>query len=163
MQGSINAAVCTKEANHVLLSTMSTVPDFIILACSAVGLLVSLYFTLVYYRIMKPDARFVPSFCRLDEATCQYLMGTRNAKILGARNFVLGLLYYAALIIYISVENVQRTIPIGFVIFVSLFTVLLGIYLVYGLIVKLKTDCVLCYTSHAINFIILIALIAKRL
>lgn len=142
---------------------MNTISNAAILICSALGWFISLYFTLVYYRAIKPDARFIPAVCRLDEASCQYLMGTRNAKILGMRNFVLGLLYYAALIVYGSSESVQKTIPLSLAIFVSLFTVVLGIYLVYGLIAKLKTHCVLCYTSHALNLLIFVALVAKRL
>lgn len=137
--------------------------DTIILACSTIGFLISLYFTLVYYRLMKPDTAFVPAFCRLDEPTCQYLMGTRNARILGARNFVLGLLYYAALIVFVWTDGLNGVISQGFVIFISLFTVLLGIYLVYGLIAKLKIHCILCYTSHACNLLIFLALLGKRL
>ena len=138
-----------------------TISDAIILLCSILGLSISLYFTLVYYRLIKPDATFVPKFCRLDEATCQYLMSTRNARILGARNFVLGLLYYSVLILYVTLVSLQQTISFEFVAGISLFTVLLGIYLVYGLIVKLKTHCLLCYTSHALNLIIFLSLIMK--
>ena len=139
-------------------------PDAVILVCSFFGLLISLYFTLVYYHLLKPDAAVVPFFCRLDEATCQHLMSTRNARILGAPNFVFGLLYYTGMIFYsagwVALRNV---VPLSLVTFVSLFTVVLAVYLVYGLIVKLRTHCVLCYTSHACNFIIFLALIAKHL
>jgi len=142
---------------------MNTISHAAILTCSALGWLISLYFTLVYYRVIKPDVRFIPAFCRLDEATCQYLMGTRNAKILGVRNFALGLLYYTALLVYVASESVQEIIPLSLLIFVSMFTVFLGVYLVYGLIAKLKTHCTLCYTSHVCNLLIFVALVARRL
>lgn len=150
------------ERNMYFTRDTMTALDTLIVSCSILGLLISMYFTLVYYRLMKPDAVFVPAFCRLDEATCQYLMSTRNARILGAPNFVLGLLYYCGMIPYIVVTDVHNAIPLTVVTFVSLFTVLLGVYLVYGLLYKLKTHCVLCYTSHACNFIIFLALIGRR-
>lgn len=133
--------------------------DAVILACSFIGLLISLYFTLVYYHFLKPDTAIVPVFCRLDEATCQQLLRTRNAKILGAPNFLFGLLYYAGIMWY--AVGIVKSIPATAVICVSLFTLFLGIYLVYGLVAKLKIHCVLCYTSHACNLIIFIALMAK--
>ena len=142
---------------------MLAIPDTIILACSIVGLLISVYFTLTYYRVIRPDAMFLPKFCRLDEATCQYLMGTRNAQILGVRNFVLGLLYYTALIIYVGVPSFEVVISVDLVAGISLLTVVLGVYLVYGLIAKLKTHCVLCYTSHAVNFGIFVSFLVKVL
>lgn len=142
-------------------SIMMAISDVVIVACSILGFLISLYFTLVYYNVIPPDVRFVPSFCRLDEATCRFLMGTRNAKILGVRNFVLGVSYYAALIIYVATNGFDKTIPLSVMMVISSFTVLLGMYLVYGLIAKLKTHCVLCYTSHACNMVIFIALVAR--
>ena len=132
-----------------------------ILVFSSLGFLISAYFTLAYYGVIRPDAMFVPKICRLDERTCQYLMGTRNAKVLGARNFVLGLLYYVGLILYIGVPSIDRIVPAVVVTGISLFTVLLGIYLVYGLIVTLKTHCVLCYASHALNLGIFLLLITR--
>jgi len=44
-------------------------------------------------------------------------------------------------------------------ILVSIFTVGLGFYLVYGLRRKLRVDCPLCYTAHAINAALLVLLI----
>jgi uncharacterized membrane protein len=137
--------------------------NLLILFFSGMGFLISLYFTFVFYGLMKPDAAFVPRFCRLDERTCQYLMGTRNARVLGARNFVLGLLYYVSFPVYLSSGGLQSSVPLGIVMFVSMFTVLMSAYLAYGLFVKLKTHCVLCYTSHACNLLIFLGLVAKRL
>ena len=135
--------------------------EMIVLACSVLGLLISFYFVLVYYGVMKPDAAFIPRFCRLDEKTCQYLMSTQNARILGTPNFVLGLLYYSFMILYTSIDLVSILVPFAIVALGSSFTILLGIYLVYGLIVKLKTNCILCFTSHTLNLVIFLALITN--
>ena len=148
---------------RILRADGMAIPDAVILTLSIFGLLISLYFTLVYYRLIRPDTTLIPKVCRLDEATCQYLMGTRNARILGVRNFVLGLLYYIGLILYVGYPSIQQTVPLHPVVGISLLTVLVGVYLVYGLIAKLKTHCVLCYASHAINFIVFLALGAKAL
>ncbi len=137
--------------------------DAVILACSLLGLLTSFYFILVFYQLLKPDAAIVPIFCRLDETTCQHLMSTRNARILGVPNFVLGLLYYTAMALYaIGGNSVQKIISFPLVAFVSLLTVFLGMYLVYGLVAKLKMHCVLCYASHTSNLIIFLALMTKH-
>lgn len=136
-----------------------TVANIVILVCSALGFFISLYFTLVYYRLMRPDAAIVPWFCRMDERTCQSLLNTRNARILGAPNFLFGVLYYAAMALFIT--GAIR-ISLALATFAALSTVVLGVYLVYGLIVTLKTRCVLCYTTHACNLLIFAALVVKR-
>lgn len=137
--------------------------DAVIVVCSVVGILVSSYFTLVYYRLLKPDAVFIPPVCRMDAATCQRIMEKRDAKLLGVPNFIVGLLYYSGLLFYIfSGSHSGSMTMLHLATFAAFFTVVLGVYLIYALRIKLRIHCVLCYTSHACNFIILIALLAKH-
>ncbi len=136
-----------------------TLSDGIIIACSIIGLLISLYFTLAHYHILKPDAAFIPAICRMDQGICRRILQAREARILVLPNFALGLLYYCAIILYVFVQ------PKGLAhvtTAAALATVVLGVYLTYTLLATLKLNCVLCYASHVNNAILFIALIAKH-
>ncbi|MEE9225544.1 MAG: vitamin K epoxide reductase family protein [Bacteroidota bacterium] len=128
---------------------------WIFMLLAAFGFLVSLYFTLVYYKLMVPDAKFVPSICQLSEETCWTILSTREARVLGVPNFLLGLIYYLGLITLGAFGLIHASTP-GFeaLMTISLFTVLLGVYLTYSLLSKLRVVCVLCIASHVINVFI---------
>jgi uncharacterized membrane protein len=130
-----------------------------LIICGILGFLISLYFTLVYYGLMKPSQWFIPPICRMDEGTCQTIIHTSDAKILGAPNFVLGLSYYITVIAYASVPFLQQTIILHrFLLAISFATIILGVYLSYSLLFKLRTTCVLCFSSHVLNLIIVMLL-----
>ena len=65
---------------------------------AAVGLTIASYFTAVAYRWMKPDVRWIPSFCRLEERTCASVVFTPSARVFGPPNSLLGQVFYAALL-----------------------------------------------------------------
>lgn len=116
---------------------------------------ISLYFTLVYARIIPPGHWLVPPFCRLDDNTCTYVIHTREAKLFGIPNFVLGLIYYVGLGIFVLSPPFALTETIRTVLFVgSIIAVCAGIYLVYALIVKLRVRCTMCMIAHGINLAI---------
>ena len=126
------------------------------------GLSISLYFTMVYFKVMKPDQWFVPRVCRMEEGTCSFIIRTPDARIFGLPNFVLGLLYYTALIaVNIASSTQAHELLYQLLSAVSVGTVLLGVYLTYSLLFKLKTNCVLCFTSHIVNAVIMILLIIQ--
>ena len=50
---------------------------------AAVGLAIASYFTAVALHWMKPDARWVPAFCRLEERTCASVVFTPSARVFG--------------------------------------------------------------------------------
>lgn len=137
---------------------------YLLTACCCVGFLISFYFTLVYYKVIRPNQWFIPPVCRFEEGACNYIIHTPDASVLGIPNFVLGLFYYSGIIIieYVFPEQTHEFLYQG-ISAVSAGVVLLGCYLSYSLIVKLKTTCVLCFTSHGLNLIIMILLINQLL
>lgn len=133
----------------------------IILALAGLtGFLISLYFTLIYYRRIRPDFRLVPQFCRMDDATCMYVIHTPQARIFGLPNSLLGTSYYL-LIIHVALFSslVATELLFQLAIIVSIGVVMLSTYLLFALIFSIKTSCILCFTSHALNYVILLLFI----
>ncbi len=129
--------------------------EALILSCATAGFLIALYFTLVQYRVIPPDTRWIPEFCRIDGATCLRLLATPDAKVFGIPNSLVGLIYYVSILVL--------PIPIFETVFLvaSIFAVGLGMYLTHSLLVKLKTHCALCYVAHLINLAIANLLIIR--
>ncbi len=127
----------------------------VLAAASAIGLFISVYFSAVYYGLVKYDSGIVPSFCRMDDRTCMRVVHHRHARILGLPNAVVGMIYYVAvLVITISpapaAEAVLR--------YVSWLSVLFGIFLSYSLFFVIRAACILCLVSHLLNLIIALTL-----
>jgi uncharacterized membrane protein len=122
--------------------------ELLLYSCAVAGGYISLYFTLVYYKIIQPDIRWVPSFCRVKDQTCARILEAPSARTLGLPNSVFGLAYYGAILILPS-----NQFEILFLV-ASIFSVGLGMYLTHTLIVKLHVHCTLCFTAHLINLVI---------
>ncbi|MGO8789784.1 MAG: vitamin K epoxide reductase family protein [Terriglobia bacterium] len=134
---------------------------------SLAGLADSLYFTLAYYgRIRK--ARWVPEIlCAREGSSCVTVVQTPYARVFGVPNSLLGILYYMAVMLWLSwpasVLGVEGYAHLflsltGALLLTSAATVVLGFYLVYALRRKLHVDCPLCYTAHVINVLLFILL-----
>ncbi|MBI4481619.1 MAG: vitamin K epoxide reductase family protein [Acidobacteria bacterium] len=119
---------------------------------SALGLLISLYFTLVTYGWMRPDPRWLPAFCRMEENSCRRIVDTRQARVFGIPNSLLGIFYYAFLLGAV-VRGFQEPSLWAFRT-ASAVTVGLGAYLTYALLFRLRIPCPLCLTSHGLNLLI---------
>jgi uncharacterized membrane protein len=133
----------------------STVMLITFLILAVLGLLISLYFTLVFHGVLKADTRLVPKFCRLGEKTCQSIIHAPEARLFGQPNFHLGLVYYGVLIgVGMLPEYLQRSRDL--LLIAGAVTVLVAFYLSYALFFRLRIPCVLCLTSHAINLLIFI-------
>lgn len=130
--------------------------QFVLLVLALAGILISVYFTGVYYGLLKSNVWWMPAVCQMDEKSCQSIIQTPEARVFGVPNFVLGLVFYI-LVILTTIGNFEGFL-FELVLAGALFTVILAVYLVYSLRVKLKTDCVLCYTAHVINTLIAIIL-----
>ena len=122
--------------------------ELMLLSCALAGLGIASYFSLVYYRIIEADNRWIPPFCRMERGTCIMILDTREAKVLGIPNSVLGMVYYGA-ILFIPIERFEI-----FFLVASVFSVGLGMFLVHALVYRLRIHCSLCYTAHGINLII---------
>ena len=73
--------------------------ELLLVSCAFAGLSIALYFSLVYYRVIEADNRWIPSFCRMEKGGCMRILDTPEAKVLGVPNSVLGVLYYLAILL----------------------------------------------------------------
>lgn len=132
-------------------------PTYFAIALSAIGLYIAAYFTLVYYGLISANTRLMPSVCRLEERTCQTVLGTRYARVFGVPNSLLGVLYYLTVMAILLMGWTVAPIT-GALIAVAWFTVLLGLYLAYSLFFIIRIPCPLCLTGHAINLALAVLL-----
>ncbi|MEN3037831.1 MAG: vitamin K epoxide reductase family protein [Candidatus Kryptonium sp.] len=123
---------------------------------SAIGFYISLYFTLIYLRFISPAKFLLPNVCKLSGSTCETIINTKYAKILGFPNFVYGLFYYLAIFLFV-IFDFNNYIKIAIVL-ISWIVVVLGVYLIYALLKVLRVNCLLCFISHAVNFLIAVLL-----
>ena len=137
-------------------SEMLEVPALLLMGLSSVGLLVSTYFTGVAYRLLRPDTRWVPSFCRMGEQTCASIVFTREARVFGVPNSLLGQIFYVLVFLGALLGWLQGPTLLLYLI-ASGVTVGLGVYLSHVLLVT-GVPCPLCFTSHAINLAIFLLL-----
>ena len=133
----------------------------LLLLLAVVGLLISSYFTAVAYRWMRPDARWIPPVCRMDEQTCASIVFTPQARVFGLPNSALGQVFYFAL--GLAVWRGWLGGPVGSLFLgASVLTVGLAVYLSYDLLFVIRVRCVLCLASHIINVAIFALLASIR-
>lgn len=128
---------------------------------SAIGLLISVYFALMFHNILSPDSTLIPKVCRMQKSSCVSILASREARLLGIQNFYPGMVYYGLILLWIF-ESDRVEWFTGFLKIASGLTVLAGLYLTFSLLFKLKVRCVLCLTSHGINFLLFLILILYR-
>jgi uncharacterized membrane protein len=133
----------------------------LIAVLAVVGLLVSTYFTAIAYRWVQPDARWIPTFCRMDEKTCASVVFTPQARVFGLPNSVLGQVYYLVLLVGVGSGWIEGAF-LYVLLAASTLTVGLALYLSYSLLFVLRVPCRLCFTSHSLN-IALCALLWLRI
>ncbi len=127
------------------------------IALAAMGLYIAAYFTLVYYGLMSANTRLMPKVCRLEERTCQTVLGTKYARVFGVPNSLLGVLYYLTVIAILLAGWTVAPLTEA-LIAVAWFTVVLGLYLAYSLFFIIRIPCPLCLTGHAINLALAVLL-----
>ncbi len=121
------------------------------------GLLISLYFTLVTYRMISPDVRWIPRACRMGEKTCRLILDHRDANVAGIPNSLPGVFYYCAVCLVAAAG-----FPAPFLLLLrvaSWAAVGLGLYLTYSLIFRVRTLCPLCLVSHGLNLALAVLLL----
>ena len=121
-----------------------------------VGFGISSYFTGVAYHWVRPDTRWIPAVCRMGEKTCATIVFTPRARVFGVPNSVLGLLFYTTLAVVAISGGLDDRGVLLVCLGASGLTVLVGIYLTYTLLFVTRVNCVLCFTSHAINLVLFI-------
>ncbi len=112
----------------------------------------SFYFYGVYKGILSGRQWWIPSLCRIDNRTCIDIVNTPFGSIAGVPNALSGTIFLFA---YTSALfcTYLGIIPVSIPFLMGMFTMFIGLYLVYGL-VKLSAKCVVCLTVHALNLII---------
>ena len=132
---------------------------WVLIGLCLVGVGISSYFTGVAYHWVRPDTRWIPAICRMGEDTCATIVFTPRARVFGVPNSVLGQLFYTALAILAVAGGLDepwiRLVLLGF----SGVTVMLGVYLTYSLLFVTRVNCVLCFTSHALNLVVFVILL----
>ena len=133
----------------------------LLVVLALIGLLISSYFTAVAYRWMRPDSRWVPPVCRMDEQACASIVFTPQARVFGLPNSVLGQVFYFSL--GLAVWRGWLGGPVGSLFLgASVLTVGLAVYLSYSLLFVIRVRCVLCFASHIINVAIFALLASIR-
>lgn len=126
------------------------------------GLAISTYFTAIAYRWIDPEAGYLPGFCRMGKATCASVVFTPRARVFGVPNSLLGQIYYLCLVAGLWAGRLWEAPVLGIALGISFLTVLLGIYLTHSLLFRTRIPCKLCFTSHAINGVIFLLLLAQQ-
>ena len=125
-----------------------------LLTLATSGLFISLYFLLVFKGYVS--GRLIPkSICRKNY--CATLLGTSYARLFDVPNFMWGIVYYIGIVLWSL-----GALPVGWyplVVTASLAAAGFSVYLAYTLIVKLRVVCILCFLSHIINILIVMALL----
>jgi uncharacterized membrane protein len=124
-----------------------------------VGIAISSFFTGVAYHWVRPDTRWIPAVCRMGEQTCATIVFTPRARVFGVPNSVLGQLFYVTLAIVAITGGLDAPLVRLAVLGASGVTVVLGLYLTYSLLFVTRVNCVLCFTSHALNLVLFVLLL----
>ena len=132
-----------------------------LLLCASVGFAISTYFTAVAYRWIRPDAEWIPTFCRMGERTCASIVFTPRARVFGLPNSLLGQFFYLALLLGTPLGVLETPIFYRLSLVASLVTVGLGLYLSYSLLFVTRVRCPLCFTSHGLNAAIFALLLLR--
>jgi uncharacterized membrane protein len=141
---------------------MRSVSIYSSIALAAIGLYIAAYFTLVYYGLIEANTKLMPRVCRLEERTCQTVLGTKYARVFGLPNSLLGVFYYATVTVLLAGGWATGSVAIG-VIVVAWFSVALGFVLIYSLFFIIKIPCPLCLAGHTINLALAILLTSVHL
>ncbi len=129
---------------------------------AAGGLVIASYFTAVAYRWTRPDARWIPAFCRMEERTCASVVFTPSARVFGPPNSLLGQVFYAALLAGAVSGSLTHPRLWPLYLAAGLVSVGLGVYLSHALLFVLRVPCPLCFASHGINAVICLLLLLLR-
>lgn len=137
--------------------------DIVLVALATLGLAISSYFTAVAYQLIRPDVRWIPSFCRMEERTCASIVSTPQARVFGPPNSLLGQGYYVSLLAALTWGLLDQPVLLGLYTAASVLTVGLAGYLSYQLLYVVRVPCPLCFASHGINSLICVLLLARLL
>lgn len=140
--------------------TAETVLRTGLVAIAALGLINALYFALLYFRLVRPDSRFLPAFCRLGEQTCQAVVFTAYGRFWRVPNGLIGILFY---LLVITAVVFDREWLLDAALAAALLSLVYGAYLIHALAVRLRARCPLCMLGHAVNAVVTALLLFLQL
>ena len=114
----------------------------------------SFYFYSVYCGWISYRQWWVPRFCEIDSGKCISIVDSKYGRMIGIPNAIIGsffMLCYAFILFAVPLDLIDKSIPL----YMGCFSILVGLYLVYGLF-RLRVTCPNCITVHIINVIIFI-------
>ncbi|MDR7416990.1 MAG: vitamin K epoxide reductase family protein [Armatimonadota bacterium] len=124
-----------------------------------IGFLDSLYFVLVQYRILPPNPRWLPRFCRMDEGRCFSILQAPEARLLGIPNSVVGLGIYPGVFAAVLLGRFGDRRWLDVALGGAAGATLASLYLTWALVRRLRTHCPLCYLAHVVNAALLALLV----
>ena len=121
---------------------------FIIQLLAAIGFLLSCY-ALYVEKKAEHDKNYQPLCDISEKVSCTKAFKSKWGKTFGIANSVYGLLFYAFVFVITFVS-------IKLIFFLAVFSVLISFYLAYVLHFKLKTVCLVCYSTYIVNILLLV-------
>ena len=122
----------------------------IIVALALIGFALSLYAFLIE-RWMKKDPTYKPACDLSDRISCSKPILSKYGKLFGISNTLLGMIYYAAVAVLAL---------LGYYYLVQTLTIagaLASLGFAYILYFKIRSFCLICTATYAINIALLIA------
>jgi uncharacterized membrane protein len=127
--------------------------ELMIRYCAGAGILITAYFLLMQYRLVRPENPRIPRWCRLGADGCASLLDSPESRIFGIPNTLVALVFYAAALI-LPFHPFEAIFLVG-----SIFSAALGVYLSFVLLHRMKIPCALCFTIHTLNIVLAILFI----
>lgn len=124
------------------------------------GLVLALAFALMDAGRVRPDARVLPAFCRLNDRQCSLVLRHPHARLFGLPNYAAGIGYYALVLLNVIVPFPPPW-DIALVI-LSWCVVGAGLFLFYSLLAVVRVNCVLCFAAHGVNLLLALMLSFPR-
>ena len=128
---------------------------FIIAILSLLGFVLSFYAYTVERR--SENGRFKAACDINDRISCTKAFSSKYGKVLGASNSLYGMFFYILMFILASLDLTSWTFYLSIASFIG------TIYLIYALLFKVKTLCLVCISIYVLNTLLLIASIIAKL
>ena len=87
------------------------------------------------------------------------MLQTKQAKLFGIPNYILGIVFYLFTLGVAILTPMDPGTLYWALVLVTTGVVFVGAFLIFSLIFTLRTNCLLCYMAHVVNFLILATLI----
>jgi vitamin-K-epoxide reductase (warfarin-sensitive) len=144
-----------KLQNLLVLSTKYKVYRMLLVAFLAIiGLFISLY---SYYieRLLKENINYKPICDISSRISCTKPLKSKYRNLFLLSNSLVGIIYYVAIVL-LALLNLECML-----FYLSLAGIVASIVLIYILLVKIKSLCLVCFSIHAINALIFICMLMK--